>query len=251
MNATLSVILITKNEEQNVAECLASIRWANEIIVVDAESTDRTVEIARTFTPHVFIEPWAGFAMAKQFALDRATGEWILWIDADERVTDELAEELHAVIATNDASMNAYRIARRAFFLGKWIRHCGWYPGYVVRLFRRSAARFSDHDVHEEVLVDGSIGTLKSDMLHYTDRDLAHYFQKFNRYTSLAADRSHHDGKRASVFDIMLRPGWMFLRMYFFKLGFLDGMHGFVLSVLSASYVLTKYAKLWEKDLKE
>lgn len=247
MSIPLSVIVITKNEEQNIADCLRSVEWAEEIILVDAASTDRTIEIARTFTPHVFVKEWMGFSAAKQFALDHAHHDWVLWIDADERVTPELAGEIENCVATRN-TIAGYRVARRAYFLGQWIKHCGWYPGYVVRLFRRDKAKFSDHNVHEQLIIDEPIETLSHDLLHFTDNSLEHYFLKYNRYTSLAADEMFESGKRARVIDVILRPFLVFFKMYFLKLGFLDGMRGFVLCKLSASYVLTKYAKLWEKE---
>ena len=248
MNLPLSVIIITKDEEQNIHDCLQSVQWADEIILVDAMSADRTVEIARQFTQNIFVKEWMGFAAAKQFALDHATNDWVLWIDADERVTERLAEEIQYVITTH-SDITAYRVARRAYFLGKWIKHCGWYPGYAVRLFRRVQARFSEHHVHEHIQVEGSIGTMRQDLLHLTDRSIEKYFSKYNHYTSLAANGMFQSGRKAHLPDILFRPMFIFIKMYFLRLGFLDGMHGFLLCCFSASYVLTKYAKLWEKQI--
>lgn len=155
--STLSVIVITLNEERHIAACLESVAWADEIIVVDAESKDETVAIARRFTARVFIEKFRGYSGQKNFALAQARGEWVLWLDADERVTPELAEEIRRTIAAAPAAAG-FEMPRKAYFLGRWIRHCGWYPGYVLRLFRRERGRFDDREVHETLLLDGEKG---------------------------------------------------------------------------------------------
>ncbi len=245
MSWPLSVILITKNEERNIAACLESVAGAEEIILVDAESGDRTVEIARRYTDKVFVESWRGYAEAKSSALARATSEWVLWIDADERVTPGLAEEIRGIVARNAAGVDAYRIARQSFFLGRRIRHCGWYPGYSIRLFRRGKGRFSNARVHEGLIVEGRTEKCAHDFLHYTDETLEEYFEKYNNYTTLAAAELHEAGKRANLGDLLIRPGFTFLKMYILRLGFLDGITGLILCALSASYVFTKYAKLW------
>lgn len=241
----LSVIVITRNEGRNIGECLKSVEWADQIVVVDSGSTDRTVELARQFTPHVFQHSWLGYGEAKNFALDHCTCDWVLWLDADERVTPELAEEICSII-TRRGKQAGYEVARRAYFIGKWIRHCGWYPGYVTRLFRRTGAHFSTARVHEGLLINGSIGRLQHDLLHFTDKNLFHYFKKFNRYTSLAAEDLAESERPFSLWDLLVRPAFLFFKMYFLRRGFLDGMHGFVLSLLSAAYVFVKYAKTWE-----
>lgn len=242
---SIAVIVITKNEEHNVSQCLQSVQWADEIIVVDSESRDKTVEIARTFTPKVYIKPWLGFAAAKSFGLQECTSEWVLWLDADERVTSPLAEEIRNLVRSKPQEA-AFRVKRKAYFLGTWIRHSGWYPGRVTRLFNREKARFNNAAVHEGLEVDGAISDLSNDLLHFTDPNLYHYFSKLNRYTTLAAVESFRKGKRSGLSDFIVRPVWQFLRMYFVRLGFLDGVPGLLLALLSASYVLTKYAKLWE-----
>ncbi len=241
----LSVIVITRNEEPNIDECLGSVAWADEIVVVDAKSTDATASRARRYTENVFITDWLGYAGAKTFALAKAKHEWILWLDADERVTDGLGEEIRSVI-TGSPSAAGFEVARRAYFLGKWIRHCGWYPSTVVRLFKRSAARFDGSRVHEGLVVNGPVGRLRNDLLHYTDHTLYHYLTKFNSYTTLAAEDLADRGRRFSLADLLARPPYLFLKMYLLRRGFLDGMHGLVLSLLSAAYVFCKYAKLWD-----
>lgn len=243
----LSVIVITKNEAHNVAACLESVQWADEIIIVDAESNDETVAIAKKFTQKVFIEPWMGFAAAKQFGMLQAKHDWLLWLDADERVLPELAKEIQLLLETNPRQA-AFSVARRAYFLGRWIKHSGWYPGRVPRLFHKQRAKFNSAAVHEALEIKGETGELKNDLLHFTDPNIFHYFQKYNRYTTLAADESFSKGKRARVADLIIRPFWQFVRMYILRLGFLDGIQGLILALFSSSYVFTKYAKLWEKE---
>jgi glycosyltransferase involved in cell wall biosynthesis len=239
----ISAVVITHNEEANIEECLASISWADEIVVVDAMSTDRTCEIARTFTDRVFRRPWEGYVAARRHGIEAARSEWILAIDADERVTPELRAEIETRL--RDPEFDGYLIPRKAYFLGRWIRHCGWYPGRVLRLVRKDRVRVTEKMVHEGMRVDGRVGTLTNDILHYTYRTVEAYFDRFNRYTSLAAKESQLRGKRASLADIVLRPVSQFLKMYVIKLGMLDGLEGFILCAFSASYVFTKYVKIW------
>jgi glycosyltransferase involved in cell wall biosynthesis len=249
--ATLTVITLTLNEEHNIGACLESARWADELIVVDSGSTDRTVEIARSFTPKVIDVAWEGYGAARNHALTEASGDWILWLDADERVTPELAEEIRKILRDDARSINGYAIARRAYFLGRWIRHSGWYPGRVVRLFRRGTGHFSETRVHEQLHLDGISASTQHDLLHHTDPDLQHYFVKFNRYTSLAADDMAAAGRTFKLRDILLRPPFQFVKMYLLRRGFLDGIEGLILAVLSSAYVFTKYAKLWERSRKK
>ncbi len=246
--ATLSVVTLALNEERNIDACLASVRWADEILVVDSGSTDRTVERARVHTERVVTLPWEGYGTTKNRALAMLRGDWVLWLDADERVTPELEREIRRVLASDDGTHAAYAVARRAYFLGRWIRHSGWYPSRVTRLFRRTAGRFSEKNVHEELVVDGPVGVLDGDLLHFTDPDLHHYFAKFNRYTSLAAEDLDRAGRRWSVADLLVRPAFQFVKMYLLRRGFLDGMEGFILAVVSSAYVFVKYAKLRERQ---
>lgn len=243
--ATLSVIVITFNEAHNIAACLETVRWADELIVVDSKSTDQTREIARTYTDQVIEAEWQGYAANKNLALARAKGDWILWLDADERIAPELAEEIRGVLSTRTHFVG-YSMPRKAFFLGRWIRHCGWYPGHVLRLFRREVAFINDSLVHEGVEIQGPVGQFRNDILHFTDLNLNHYLWKFNRYTSLAAQQLHESGYRSHWWDILLRPWFTFIKMYLLKAGFLDGRQGFMLSLLSGGYVFAKYAKVWE-----
>jgi len=244
--ATLTVVTLTLNEENNIVECLQSVAWADQIIVVDSGSADATLTLAKKFTNDIVQIEWKGYGEARNRALDLARGEWILWLDADERVPDELAKEIRATLSTPPAGIAGFDVARRAYFLGKWIRHCGWYPGRIVRLFRRGKARFSETRVHEQLSIDGPVGRLRNDLLHYTDVDLEQYFRKFNKYTTLAAEDLRSRGRSAGLVDLVFRPPFMFFKMYVLRLGFLDGMHGLILCVVSAAYVFVKYAKLWD-----
>jgi hypothetical protein len=173
-----------------------------------------------------------------------------LWIDADEVITTELSKEL-IKFKTLSPNFTAYSIPRKAFFLGRWIKHSGWYPGRVTRLFNKHEVKFSENDVHEHLLVNGETGKLNSDLEHYTDPNIYHYYQKFNRYTTLAAEELVKRGKSFKIIDILLRPIVIFVKMYFIKLGFLDGMQGFILAVFSSAYVFTKYCKFWELKNKD
>ncbi len=248
--ATLSVIVLTLNEERNLADCLESVRWVDEVILVDSGSTDKTIAIARQYTANIHTIAWQGYGAARNFGVAKAKGEWILWLDADERVMPELAEEIREIVRKNDPAVAGYSVARRAFFLGRWIRHCGWYPSRVTRLFRREKGKFSETRVHERLLLDGPVVTTSHDLIHYTDPDLNHYFTKFNKYTSLAVEDLRAQGRRFSLVDLLVRPPFMFVKMYILRAGFLDGIQGLILSVLSSAYVFTKYAKLWESQNK-
>lgn len=242
--ATVSVLIITRNEEKNILRCLESVKWADEIILVDAESSDRTVEIAQNYTDKIFVRKWGGFGAAKNFANRQATGDWLFWVDADEEVPPALAEEIKQTLANPQA--DGYFVPRLANFLGKWIKHSGWYPGYVLRLVRRELAKFSDLQVHEGLITPPKSEKLKNPLFHYTDPSIRHYFNKLNNYTSLAAEDLQNRGKRFRLHDLLIHPLHIIIKMYILKGGFLDGFQGFLLALFSGVYVFVKYAKLWE-----
>lgn len=244
----LSVVVIAKNEEKNIGDCLSSVGWADEIVVVDAGSTDKTIALAKKFTKKVFVQPWSGYGAARNFGVKKATNDWVFWMDADERMTPELQNEILRSLQSFNANVVAYQVARKAFFMGRWIKHCGWYPGWVTRLFKKESGQFTENRVHEQLKVRGQVGRIHADLLHFTDPDLFHYFEKFNRYTTLAAEELIQQGERFSLTKLFLNPAWMFIKMYFLRRGFLDGLQGLILCVLSSAYVFTKYAKLWEKS---
>jgi glycosyltransferase involved in cell wall biosynthesis len=242
----ISAIVITFNEEKNIGACLASISFADEIVVVDSGSTDRTEEICRE-DPRVRwnSEEWKGFGRQKNSALDKANGPWIFSIDADERVTPDLAGEIARI--DPDASPHCgYRVPRKSFFGGEWVRHCGWYPDETVRLFRKEGCRFEEREVHEAVRCDGPVGRLKGTLLHYTYRDTSDYVTRMNRYSSLAALELRKEGRRASGVDLAIHPLFAFFKTYVLKRGFLDGMLGLKVSVLYSFYTFYKYVKAWE-----
>ena len=248
----ISTIIIAKNEERNIRRCIESqLECIDEIIVlVDDKSEDKTLEVVQSFPEvHTVIAEWKGYAKTKELALSLTSNDWILWIDADEAVTKELSKEL-IDFKKSHPIYPAYSVPRKAFFLGKWIKHSGWYPGRVIRLFKKDEVQFSDKEVHEDLIVNGETGKLKNNLEHFTDPSIYHYFEKFNRYTTLAAEELKKKNKKAGLNDILLRPFFIFIKMYIVKRGFLDGIHGFILAIFSSLYVFTKYCKLWEQDNK-
>jgi glycosyltransferase involved in cell wall biosynthesis len=246
---SLSVTIICLNEAARIRACLESVRWADEIVVCDSGSTDGTPEICRAYTDRVFIDPWRGFAAHKNLALDRATGDWIFSLDADERVTPELAREIRETLRAPAA--DGYTVARRNHFLGRWIRHGGWYPDRTIRLVRRGAGRFQPRAVHEAVQVEGAVGHLVHPFDHFTYDSVSAYLRRMDRYSTLAAEEMRRDGRRARLVDLGLRPAATFLRMYLLQSGFRDGTAGLVLAGLYAAQTLAKYAKLWEMGLRK
>jgi glycosyltransferase involved in cell wall biosynthesis len=241
---TLSVILIVKNEADNIRPCLESVSWADEIIVVDSGSTDDTVAICREFTPHVHVHDWPGFGRQKNRALDYATKDWVLSLDADERVSPELRQQITK--AMTDAKFDGFYMPRLSQFCGKFIRHSGWYPDYVLRLFRRGAGKFSDDLVHETVLLHGTAGRLSSPLLHYSYRSQADVERKVEQYAAAAARQMYDRGRTATPLDAPLRAGWAFARTYLLRLGFLDGAAGFGIARMNARTTYLKYLKLRE-----
>ncbi len=241
----ISAIIITFNEEGRLKTCLESIKWCDEIILVDSGSTDNTLNIARQFSEQVFIENWKGYGPQKQSALEKATGQWVLSIDADEVVTSELAREIKAAVSSADKA--GYYIPRKNFYKNKWLRHGGQYPDYVLRLFRRDSGRFSPSMVHEKVIVNGPCGRLKEPLLHYTFQDLSALIEKINRYSSLSSKELYQAGRRCGPFTPILHFLSFFIRDYLLRLGFLDGLEGFNVAFVKALGIYLKYAKL--KDM--
>ena len=244
--ANLSVFIITKNEERNIAECLKSVSFAGEVIVVDTGSTDKTVQIARDHGVRVECAVWEGFGLSKGRALKYATGDWVLSLDADERVSAELAGEIQK--ATEQNAIVGFEIPRLTNFVGSWIRHSGWYPDYVLRLFKRERGRFSPAQVHEQVILSGQLGRLKHHLLHYSYRSIEDYVSRMNRYTSLAArelfDKNEPFSQWQSIWQPLLKPFAVIFKRYIIKLGFLDGWAGVQIALLSGMYVFLKYSKL-------
>jgi glycosyltransferase involved in cell wall biosynthesis len=244
--STISSVVITYNEENNIRECLESLKWTDEIIVVDSNSKDRTREIAKQYTDKIITTDILSFSVKRNMAFETASGEWIIWIDADEIITEELKQEIQNVIKSPENNGDSYLINRSSFFINRFIKHCGWYPDYTLRLFRKDAGiRFNNARVHEKMSYTGKPKKLKAEIVHYTDRDFEHYMRKMNTYTTSSALDLFDSRKTASLFDIFFRPVFAFIKMYFFKLGFMDGYTGLVLCSLSSTHVFMKYSKLY------
>jgi glycosyltransferase involved in cell wall biosynthesis len=241
----ISTVVLTKNEEKNIERCLKSvIGISREIVVVDSGSEDRTVELAGKYTDRIFFNPWPGFSAQRTFALTKTSCDWVLWIDADEELSEKLAGE----IASLDFSRDGYHIPRLVHYLGKWIRHCGWYPDYTLRLFDKNKGSFNGAIVHEAFNIEGTTGKLRNPIFHYPYRTIAHHLEKINLYTDLAAEQMQEKGKKASVSSALFHSFFKFIKMYLIKAGFLDGRQGIVVSVLGSYYVFLKYVKLYEKQ---
>jgi glycosyltransferase involved in cell wall biosynthesis len=241
---SLSVVIITKNEAAHIVDCLDSVAFADEIIVLDSGSTDATRELARALGARVEVNvEWPGFGLQTNRALDLATGDWVLSLDADERVPPELAAEIQRVLA--DPAADGYRVARLSNFCGRWMRHSGWWPDHVLRLFRRESGRFSDDVVHEHVDLDGRVATLRGHLLHYPYASLELFIDKINRYSTDAALKAHARGRRTTVLGPFGHGFWTFVRHYVLRRGFLDGWQGLILAGMAATGSFYRYAKLF------
>jgi glycosyltransferase involved in cell wall biosynthesis len=247
--AKLSVIVITFNEAANIRDCLASVSWADEIIVLDSGSTDGTVSICREFTASVYVSDWPGFGAQKNRCLDKAQYEWVLSIDADERVSLALRAEIEHAIT--EKTYHAWRMPRHSGFCGQFMRYSGWRPDYVLRLFKRDSAYFSNDVVHERLICQGQIGTLTEPLIHYSIRNLDNMLDKMNRYSSLGARQIQQQGKSASLLGAVLHGLWTFIRTYFLQFGFLDGKKGFILAVANAEGTYYRYLKAMFLDEQE
>lgn len=242
--AELSAIIITRNEEARIRDCLACVSFAAEIIVVDNASTDATPDIARAAGAQVHHAPdWPGFGAQKNRALALATKPWVLAIDADERVTPQLRDEILAVLRNPQA--DAWDMPRRSSYCGQPMAHSGWYPDRVTRLFRRGTARFSDDIVHERLVTDRPAGHLQADLLHESFDDLEQVLDKVNRYSTAGAQRMFAAGQRSSFASALLHGLWAFIRTYFLRRGFLDGRLGLALAISNAEGTYYRYLKLW------
>src|SRR5437762_1962065 len=255
--STLSVAIITFNEADNIERTLESVRFADEIVIVDSGSTDRTVEIARSFGAKVFVEDWKGFALQKNSAIDNCTGTWVLSLDADEELTEELGAEIRGMLETDAetvSQVDGYRLRLRHVFLGRWMRYGGYYPDMKLRLFRRvtsaGIAHFTDRPVHESVTVAGRVETMTKDLLHHGYPNLEIYLEHMNRYSTLGGRLAAAKGKisrslPAFLWNVALVPKLTFVWNYIFRLGFLDGREGLLLHLYHSAYVSWKYAKAW------
>jgi glycosyltransferase involved in cell wall biosynthesis len=242
---SLGALVLTYNEADNISDCLESLDWIEEVVVIDSYSQDNTVELAKEYTTEVYQREFDDFASQRNFGLEQLTTEWVLVVDADERVTPELAEEITDRLAKPNSE--AYQIPRKNYFLGEWIQYCGWYPDYTLRLFKVEDNSYSGL-VHEGLEIEGRVENLKSPLIHYTYRNLEHYLTKINHYTTLDAQKKYNAGITKGILYILLRPVLEFIKKYILKKGFLLGMPGLILAILSSYYQFLKYAKLWEKN---
>jgi glycosyltransferase involved in cell wall biosynthesis len=241
----LTVTVITRNESANIEAALASVGWADEIVVVDAESADDTAAIARRHTARVEVRRWPGFSAQKNYAASRASHDWILSLDADERVSPALADEIRALLASEPSS-RGYRVPRISHYLGRWIRGTDWYPDFQLRLYDRRAGEWNGRRVHESVTLTGAPGMLKHDLQHYPYRDISHHLATIDRYTTLAAEQMKAEGHTPSLAGMALHPPFAFFRNYVLRGGFRIGGAGLVVSVLNSYYVFLKLAKAWD-----
>lgn len=241
----VSAVVICGNEEANIEACLSSVSWCDEIVVVDSQSTDRSAEIARRYTDRVFQRPWPGYVAQKNFALEQATGDWILSLDADERCTAELRGAIEKALASpGDAA--GFRFKRRVRYLGRWILHGGWYPDWKLRLVRRGRARWEGRDPHDKLVADGPVRDVNADLLHFTYRNFAHQIRTINHFSDVVTDTWRRDGKRGSFLKMLVLPPAKFIECWIFKLGILDGLPGLIIALSTAFYVFSKQVKLWE-----
>jgi glycosyltransferase involved in cell wall biosynthesis len=244
----ISVTIITHNEEENIGGCLESVKWADEIIVVDSGSTDRTVEISMGYTDKVFFNPWIGMKEQKQCAVDKASHSWIFSIDADERATEAIKQFILQEL--KEPLYDGYRFARQNYFLGTWLKHGGWYPDHVLRLFRKDKGHFGGINPHDKVVMNGRVNTVRVSFIHNTYKSISQYLTKQNMYSSISAKELFLAGKKIRLYIIPLKVVWKFIETYFIKKGFLDGFRGFIVSMGASYSMFWKYVQLWELSRK-
>jgi len=238
----ISVIIITYNEEKNIQRCLESVKWADEIVVVDGFSDDRTEEICRRYTDRVYQVEWNGFGKQKNICAEKSSHKWILNIDSDEAVSPELAKEIQNLL-NNEPEFPLYKIPRKNYFGSRWVRYGGWYPDLIARLYDKTQIAFSENLVHESLIPDNRYGLLKSPFDHYSYRDMTDYVTRQNRYSTLSAEQNSNIGKEATWIDIVLKPPLAFFKTYIIKQGFREGFLGFFLAISASYYTFLKYAK--------
>lgn len=245
----ISVIMVVRNEEEQIRECLETVSWSDEIVIVDQSSTDSTINIAKEFTDKIFETPSKGYCEPdRNFAIEKASSIWIFYIDADERVSPELKNEILSIVKSDDPR-SAYYVNRRNYFFGKWIKTCGWYPAPVLRLFKKEEVKFPD-EIHQVPIHKEEYGFLKNDLIHYSYNSLNEYFEKFNRYTTQIAKDEFKRGIRAKGFYFVvymaLKPIYIFFRKFIWLQGFKDGIRGFLISFSSSLTIFVSKIKLWE-----
>ncbi len=247
MSENISVCIIPGNEERNIRRCLESAKWADEIVVLDSFSKDRTVEICREYTDRVYQHEWMGYIGQKNLIKDMAKGPWIFFLDADEEISPELRDAIHAEFENGNAADYAgYEFPRLVWYLGRWIYHGDWYPDTKLRLFRKAQGECGGQEPHDRIIVDGRVKYLKTPLFHYTYTDITNQLATINRFSSISAVGKHKSRRRVRLVDLTIRPILRFLRCYILKRGFLDGIPGLIIAAFTAVSVFSKYAKLWE-----
>ncbi len=241
----ISAFVACQDEERNIEGCLRSVAWCDEIVVVDSFSTDRTVEIARRYTDKIFFRQWDGYCRQKNFGLEQTSNDWALLIDSDERLSPKLTAEIQREFDNGTGRTAGYYLPRRVYYLGKWINHCGWYPDYKLRLFRKDRGRLGGIDPHETFLLDGPAKFLRGEMIHYTYRSISEQLRTLERYAAMwASTRRWNPGDAAKM---LVRPLAKFLEIFIVKAGVLDGFHGYVIASMASYGVFLRYAKLYER----
>lgn len=247
----ISLVVITKNEQAHIADCLASAPFVEDVVVVDSESTDQTVEIAKSLGARVVVQPFLGFRAQKQLATDLAQHPWVLNLDADERLSPELAQEIQNLFRQGPPQeITAFQMPRISFHLGRWIRHGGWYPDWQTRLYNKNQCRWEGEELHEFLKSQKTV-RLKNNLLHYVFKNLSHQVITNDRYSTLGAERLLRRGERNSFLKMIVKPWVKFLECYFIKLGFLDGRAGFIIAVGAAYSVFLRHAKVWESQIEK
>lgn len=245
-SAGVSIVIVTKNEERNIRDCLNSAKWADEIIIVDAYSTDKTVQIAGEFTQKIYQRPWEGFGIQKNFAMQKATCPWIFILDADERIPPGLRDEIRAVIRSSPSEIAGYQVARKNYFYGQWMRTGGCYPDYQLRLLRNGSGYLDDAEPHNKMILKGEIGTLRTPLDHLTSPTISDHLRKMPNFSRLAAQEKLKTKKNIGWYDLFFPPLATFLKMYFSKGACREGIAGFIYSGFASLYTFLKYTQLWE-----
>ena len=243
----ISVYVLTYNNERTIERCLKSVRWADEIIVVDHYSTDRTPEICRRYTGHFYQKEWTNYRDEYNYAVTLASHDWVMFLDSDEEISKELAQEIREELVSNDG-WAGYGTPRMTYYLGRWIRHGEWYPDYKIRLYDRTKGKWEGRALHPRIEVDGAVKRLIHDCLHYNYRDISDQIQTIDRYSEMAAQVLDEEHERSGLLKMLLHPPFRFFRDYFLRRGFLDGLPGFIIAISTMYYVFIKYAKLWERQ---
>lgn len=250
MREKISACIMTYNEEANIERCLKSVTWCDEIVILDSFSTDRTLEICRKYTDQVHQHAWQGYIGQRNLIRGLASHPWVLFLDADEEVSDGLREEILSEFDPERIAYVGYRFPRQVYYLGQWIRHGEWYPDIKLRLFKKSLGQSIGEEPHDQVVVDGPVKKLSSPLYHYTYDSIADHIETMNRFSSISANEKVAAGYRSSWADIVVRPFFRFIKGYVFKAGFLDGRRGWLIACISATGVAVKYAKVWEHRLR-